>query len=172
MQFRLTKNFAKDCGIKNLLSPSEKQNSLDDWFVDYLYGPRKKIAMLVHAKTLLTFFIAYEDAGSAKKIPEMFHQELKKFFKCHFLFHLVDEVDNLFSEGMTFVKTVDRKILGHMNDFVRCSQPLANEKHKFDCKMEAENINNMPMMVTSRDATFPIDKFNVLLNVQLPRRRS
>lgn len=171
MQFRLTKNFATDCALKNLQDFTVKSHPLDDWFIDYFHAPRKKIAMIVHGKTLFTFFISYEEAGGAKKISEKFHQILNDFFESHGILHLKNDVDALFSEGLTFTKTSDRTILGHMNDFVRCSQPYPHETSPFDCINQAININNMPVRVTQRNAIFPIDEFNALLGIHIPRRR-
>lgn len=172
MQFRITKNFARDCKIQKLTLPNIDTKPLDDWFVDYMLAPKKKVAIITHAKTAFTFFISYEEAGGAKNIPTYFQKVLKQFFTQHALPHLSDEVDRLFSEGMTFTKTVDRKILGHMNDFVRCSQPLPTDTGQFDCVAEAGHINNMPINVTSsRYATYAIDQFNTLLHINIPREK-
>lgn len=170
MQFRLTRNFARDSKIKKLIEPNIDTKLLDDWFVDYMLTPRKKVAIITHAKTAFTFFISYEEAGGAKNIPKYFQKVLNQFFTQHALPDLADEVVFLFSEGVTFTKTVDRKILGYMNDFIRCSQPLPTDTGQFDCIAEAEHINNMPINLTSRYATYAIDQFNELLNINIPRQ--
>lgn len=54
-------------------------------------------------------------------------------------------VDKLFSEEATFTKTIDRKNLGHMNDFRRCSVPYAGNPYSIDWLDKAELINNMPI---------------------------
>lgn len=89
----------------------------------------------------------------------------------HNLPHFTKDIDALFSEGLTFTKTSDRVILGHMNDFVRCSQPYPGDTDPFDCIARATQINNMPVRVTKRDATFPIDAFNTLLGIHIPKKR-
>src|SRR3989338_5079890 len=99
MQLRFTKNFAKDCGIKKLRGSEVKSHPLDDWFIDYFYAPRKKVAMIVHGKTLFTFFISYEEVGGAKKIAGKFHHTLNAFFESHGILHFKNDVDALFSEG-------------------------------------------------------------------------
>jgi len=92
------------------------------------------------------------------------------FFNRHSLQNLTEEIEKLFSEGIRFAKTVDRKVLGHMNDFVRCSQPLSSDTNPFDCELESEHINNMPINAGSINATRPIDKFNELLGIELPKK--
>jgi hypothetical protein len=172
MQFRLTKNFAKDCKIKKLSDPENKTHPLDDWFIDYLYAPRKKVAIITHAKTAFTFFISYEEAGGARFIPDHFKKKLIAFFNRHSLPQLATEVDALFSEGITYTKTVDRRVLGHINDFVRCAQAMIDNKAPFDCEFHANDINNMPTNAGSKNASYPIERFNELLGIEIPKRKS
>lgn len=126
-QFRLTQKFATDCKIKQLLEPAATKNQLDDWFIDRLIVDRKKVAMITHAKSTFTFFIPYADAGGAKGMIDYFKCQLKELFQANSLPALALEVDKLFVDELTYTKTVDRKILGHMNDFRRCAEPYPGD---------------------------------------------
>jgi len=170
-QFRLTQKFAADCKIKDLLEPALTAHLLDDWFIDRMIVDRKKVAMITHAKSTFTFFIPYADAGSAKGMITYFKNQLKELFQQNSLPTFVLEVKKLFAEEPTFTKTVDRKILGHMNDFRRCSQPYPGDPFPVDWQDTAERINNMPTKGDDRDWLYPIERFNQLLKVNLPKRK-
>lgn len=170
-QFRLTQKFATDCKIKQLHEPVITTHPLDDWFIDRMIVDRKKIAVITHAKSTFTFFIPYADAGSAKGMIAYFENQLKELFLQNSLPALVLEVEKLFAEESTFTKTVDRKILGHMNDFRRCAQPYPGDTYPIDWHDLAERINNMPINAGSRDSSYPIEHFNALLSINLPKRK-
>lgn len=93
---------------------------------------RKKIAMITHAKSTFTFFILYADAGSAKGMIAYFKNQLKELLQQNSLPALDLEVEKLFAEETTFTKTVDRKILGRMNDFNRCAHPYLSDPYPID----------------------------------------
>jgi hypothetical protein len=131
-QFRLTQKFATDCKIKQLPEPAATENPLDDWFIDRLIIDRKKVAMITHAKSTFTFFTPYADAGGAKSIIDYFKCQLKELFLANSLPTLALEVDKLFVGKPVYTKTVDRKILGHMNDFRRCSEPYPGDSYPID----------------------------------------
>jgi len=172
-QFRLTQKFALDCKIKQLLKPAISEHPLDDWFIDRLIVDRKKIAMITHAKSTFTSFIPYTDAGGAKGIISHFKVQLKLLFLSNSLPELALEVDRLFSGELVLTKTVDRKILGHMNDFRRCSEPYPGDPYPVDWSDAAERINNMPTKgIDDSDWQYPIERFNKLLGIHLPKRVS
>lgn len=170
-QFRLTQKFAADCKIKQLIEPAATMRSLDDWFIDRMIVDRKKIAMITHAKSTFTFFIPYADAGGAKGVINYFKIQIKEMFQRNALPTLSLDVDNLFSEELVFTKTVDRKILGHMNDFKRCAEPYPDDPRPINWHDIAERINNMPTKGDPQDWLYPIERFNVLLGIHLPRRK-
>ena len=171
-QFRLTQKFATDRKIKQLLEPVATAHPLDDWFIDRLIIDRKKVAMITHAKSTFTFFIPYADAGGSKGIIDYFKGQLKELFQTNSLPALALEVDMLFTSELIYTKTVDRKILGHMNDFRRCSEPYPGDPYPIDWQDKAERINNMPINACSRDSSYPIENFNELLGIDLPKRKS
>lgn len=171
-QFRLTKKFATDCKIRGLLEPAATKNPLDDWFIDRLIFDRKKVAMITHGKSAFTLFIPYADAGGAKGMIDYFKEQLKELFLRNSLPALALEVDKLFADELTYTKTVDRKILGHMNDFRRCSEPYPGDPYPIDWQDKAERINNMPLNAGSRHSSYAIENFNKLLGTRLPTRYS
>ena len=171
-QFRLTQKFATDCKIKRLYEPVITTHPLDDWFIDRIIIDRKKIAMITHAKSTFTFFIPYADAGGAKGMIAYFKNQLKEFFQQNSLPALALEVDKLFTSELIYTKTVDRKILGHMNDFRRCSEPYPGDPYPIDWLDKAECINNMPINAGSRDSSYPLERFNELLGIDLPKRKT
>ncbi len=171
-QFRLTQKFATDCKIKQLHEPFTITHPLDDWFIDRMIVDRKKIAIITHAKSTFTFFIPYADAGSAKGMIAYFKNQLKELFQQNSLPALAFEVEKLFAEELIFVKTVDRKILGHMNDFKRCAEPYPGDPLPVDWHDIAERINNMPTKGGEQDWLYPVERFNNLLGVNLSKRKS
>ncbi len=171
-QFRLTQKFATDCKIKQLVEPIMTAHPLDDWFIDRLIIDRKKIAMITDGKSTFTFFIPYTDAGGAKNIIEYFKGQLKDLFLHNSLSVLALELGKLFAEAPTYTKTVDRKILGHMNDFRRCTEPYPGDPYPIDWQDKAERINNMPINAGSRNSSYPIENFNELLGINLPKRKT
>jgi hypothetical protein len=170
-QFRLTQKFATDCKIKQLIEPVITPHLLDDWFIDRMIVDRKKIAMITHAKSTFTFFIPYADAGSAKGMIAYFKKQLKELFQQNSLLALALEAEKLFAEEPTLTKTVDRKILGHMNDFKRCAKPYPGDPYPVDWRDASERINNMPTKGSPEDWLYPIERFNKLLNINLPKRK-
>jgi hypothetical protein len=54
-QFRLTDKFARDLKITLDKSPAKTFHPLDDWVGDVFRLGRKKIALLTHAKTFISF---------------------------------------------------------------------------------------------------------------------
>jgi hypothetical protein len=170
-QFRLTQKFATDCKIKRLIEPVVTAHSLDDWFIDRMIVDRKKIAMITHAKSTFTFFIPYNEASGAKNITAYFKNQLKELFQSNLLPALALEVNKLFADEHTFAKTADRKILGHMNNFKRCAEPYPGDPWPVDWKDTAERINNMPTKGDVSDWLYPIERFNKLLEVNLPKRK-
>jgi hypothetical protein len=169
-QFRLTQKFATDCKIKQLIEPVITAHPLDDWFIDRLIIDRKKVAMITHGKSAFTFFIPYADG--AKGMIDYFKEQLKDLFLRNSLPTLALEVDKLFAGELVYAKTVDRKILGHMNDFRRCSKPYPGDPYPIDWQDKVERINNMPINADSRNSSFPIENFNELLCINLPKRKS
>lgn len=170
-QFRLTKKFATDCKIKQLHMPVVTSHSLDDWFIDRIIVDRKKIAIIVHATTIFCFLIPYADAGGAKNIPEYFKETLKELFQRNALPELALEIDKLFAEPISFTKTVDKKVLGHMNDFKYHAEPYADEPLPVNWHHTAERINNMPTKGGPHDWIFPVERINQLLGINFPKRR-
>jgi len=119
-QFRLTKKFAIDIKVSKLGSPSLVTPMLDDWFIDVIRVQRKKVAMVTHVKSLLTFLLPYEQVGGAKSIPDCIGVLLNRFLNENELDVDGDQIQKLFSRPPVFCKTDNRRVLGHMNDFKQC----------------------------------------------------
>lgn len=80
-----------------------------------------------------------------------------------------EQVDILFNQAFTFCKTVDKKILGHMNDFKWCSEGYIYDDPYFlyptNWDKVSEKINNMPVkFAAERGLTFPIQVFSQLIS--------
>lgn len=148
-QFRLTKKFATDMKVSKLGSPSLATPILDDWFIDVIRVQRKKVAMVTHAKSLLTFLLPYEQVGGAKSIPDCIGVLLKGFLNENDLEADDELFDTIFSNSHVFCKTDNRKVLGHMNDFKRCVEVgIYHDGLEFgsiNWKDIMHSINNMPI---------------------------
>ena len=118
-QFRITQKYAKDIKVTNLATPSATTKPYDDWFIDVIRTHRKKIAMITHAHSLLTFLIPYADVGGAKAIPDCIPVLINQFLWAHDLQCFEEAVNYLFEEPPRYCKTADKHVIGHMNDFKR-----------------------------------------------------
>jgi len=148
-QFRLTKKFATDMKVSKLEIPRLATVILDDWFIDFIRVQRKKVAMVTHAKSLLTFLLPYEKVGGAKFVPDAITVSLKKFLKEKGLDVRDEQIKQVFSTPHVFCKTDNRKVLGHMNDFKRCIEVgIHYDGLSFDAIVWDDimhSINNMPI---------------------------
>ncbi len=162
MQFRITQKYASDCKIDNLSLPCDTLSPLDDWFIDMFRIHRKKIAMITHAKSTYTFFIPYAAVGGAKAIPECVSVLIEKFLYRENLSHHIDELRRLSNENPVFCKTVDRKILGHMNDFKRCAS-YRLEENPTDFDGAEHMIAQIPVNLQPIKYTTPLERFRELL---------
>ncbi len=148
-QFRLTKKFASDLKVNKLEPPALQTTRFDDWFIDVIRVQRKKVAIVTHAKSLLTFLLPYEQVGGAKSVPDCIAVSLKEFLHQNDLEGNVGQVNETFLERHFFCKTDNRKVLGHMNDFKRCIEVgIYHKGLKFDAinwRDVMHSINNMPI---------------------------
>lgn len=117
-QLILTQKYAKDCRITTLAMPVLIINSLDDWVIDVIRVQRKKVAMITHVRSILTFFIPYSHVGGTASIPACLGVLLQEYIRDHELEQYEKDIKDLFfSDQFIFTKTNNRKIIGHMNDF-------------------------------------------------------
>lgn len=119
-QFRLTQKYAKDRGVKRLDEPPVTTHPLDDWLIDVIRIQRKKVAMVTHVQSIFTFLIPYGEVGGALAIPGAIGALLQHFLYEHDMAKWIPAVEKSFSEEAHFYKTINKKVLGHMNDFKRC----------------------------------------------------
>ena len=167
-QFRLTQKYAKDCRIGVLPDPRPALHPLDDWFIDVIRVNRKKIAMATHAQSTFTLFIPYAGMGGAAAVPEAIGIQLKEFLSHHNLLEWVEQVSVLFSETVTFSKTADRRILGHMNDFKWCVKGYTEHlSEPINWSQIANKINNMPVnFAAAGEYIYPTEMLGRLIGHQ------
>lgn len=160
-QIRITQKFAGDVKQKSLILPEDTVHMLDDWFIDRIYISRKKVAIATHANSLLTFFIPYAEAGGAKNIVSCIPVLIKEFLYNHELTEFVKDLDIIFNGSIQYCKTVDRAILGHMNDFKNMIKgtimPQYTTQHNWD--QLNDEINNMPICINKKDYYYPKELF-------------
>ena len=61
--------------------PDACNQPYDNWFIDVIRAHRKKIAMIRHAHSLLTFLIPYAEVGDTKAIPDSIPVLINQFWK-------------------------------------------------------------------------------------------
>jgi len=120
LQLRITQKFAKDLKLKKLPNPNPVDSILDDWVIDLIRVQRRKVAMVTHVKTLMTFYIPYKDVGGVNNVPEAIGVKLSQWLCKHGFSDLGEQALKLFQEKPFFCKTDHRKVLGHMNEFKWC----------------------------------------------------
>ena len=171
-QFRLTKKFADDIKVKLLNEPKLKSNVLDDWAIDRLIIMRKKVAMITHVKSLLSFFIPYNAVGGAINIPEYIGIALSQWFYDLNLEKVGGKAIDLFNnQSKDFCKTVDHKLLGHMNDFKRCVNAYINYRDLsfdiIDFGEITDKISGMPISTTNNGYSTPKELMLGLISSKL-----
>lgn len=117
---RLTQKAVKDFKISNLQDPVPSLSVFDDWAVDVLRICRKKVAMVTHAKSKLTFFIPYSASKGTAELNKKIFTYLSYFMNAHEILNQEENIQKLSTSDITPCKTNDRRLLGHMNDFKRC----------------------------------------------------
>lgn len=158
-QFRLTQKFAQDVGVENLQQPRVVTDFFDDWAIDYVIIQRKKVALITHVKSFLSFFIPYQTVSGSKNVPENIGIWLSRWL-CQKNFKGVgDKVITFFKRPYTFCKTNERKLIGHMNDFKRCTKAriyyLELQYTQVDWDEEASVINSMPIKTITSHLSTP-----------------
>lgn len=118
LQVRLTKKIAKDLKIIALDEPVEQDNPFNDWFINLFTVNRKKVAIFTHGSTMLTFFSLYSEIGGAKNLFIALKLHLTKYLQQLGFYHLQTQVESIFDGTYKYCKTVDKRVLGHMNDFI------------------------------------------------------
>lgn len=171
-QFRLTEKYAKDCRINNLSAPQSALHLLDDWFIDVIRVNRKKVAMATHAQSAFTFLIPYAEIGGAVAIPEGIGILLKELLYENDLSAWAEQVDRLFYEPAIFCKTVNRSILGHMNDFSRLVKGYADHYASLHSPISwdkmTKKINRTPInFATTEQSLYPVEILGKLIGHSL-----
>jgi len=162
-QFRLTQKYAKDFRVEKLIEPNPMTHLLDDWFIDVIRIQRKKVAMVVHAKSLFTFLLPYAEIGCAVNVPACIGVLLQEFMQKNDLMDRHEQVIKLFCGPMIFCKTNDRRVLGHMNDFKRYVEFFL-EAHdslstQINLKQLAKEINQTPIKFGVSEYGDPLKQF-------------
>lgn len=139
---------------------SEPQTTIsvfDDWAIDVIRVQRKKVAMMVHVKSYLPFFIPYQTIGGAQNIVPALGIVLSEWMVKKGYANQCKIISELFSEPVVYCKTVNRKVLGHMNDYKRCA-PFAWDDISFaniDWDAQTTELANMPITFADCGIKYP-----------------
>ncbi len=116
-QFRLTHKFAKDLKVSLSEDPKSQPHPLDDWICDVFRVNRRKVALVTHVETLISFLFPYREVGGATNVLDHLPLELTSFLREVDREEWVPSMFEIFNREPIFTKTKNRKALGHMNDF-------------------------------------------------------
>ena len=119
-QIRLTKKCVKKLKIKDPSEPASTMSPFDDWAINLIFIYRKKVAMITHVKSALTFILPCKQAGGIKGVIANIAVLLIRWLNENSLTEFIPQVKELFAQPFVFCKVQDRRILGIMNDFKRC----------------------------------------------------
>lgn len=161
-QIRLTHKFAKDLKVEKLNLPQKTHHPLDDWFFDYLFVRRRKIAVITHASSLFTFFIPYAEAGGAKNLVSYFTEQLINNIRHFTTPSAISEVFQLFQTPSYYCKTIDKRVLGHMNEFKRMISFYDEGQFRMDWHVLSSKANETPIFY-GKECSYPLDAFNRII---------
>lgn len=160
-QFRLTEKFARDLKVSTLQEPTNPLLLLDDWFVDVIRIDRKKVAMVTHVDSRLTFLLPYVNIGGASSVPACTGVLLAQFLIENDLSEQAEEAERLFEKPLIFCKTQDRSVLGHMNELKRCIGVMIYHAHFED--IDWDNLigeaNDIPLRMPNGKYIKPAELF-------------
>ncbi len=115
-QLRITKKFAADLKLTRLPEPLTTTQILDDWYIDVIRANRKKVAMITHGESKLTFFLPYADVGGAKSISKCIPVLINEFLTANDFENHTKDVEKIFSPEPVYCKTVNKSVLSHMKN--------------------------------------------------------
>jgi hypothetical protein len=142
-ELKLSQKALKTSG--DVLNNADKFN---EWYANIFYIDRKKCLICTNAKTLYTIYCfginKEELTGLAKVVKVEFGKALlKEGVTTEAAEHLLAGWNEVLID-----KTIDKSILGSMNDYVRCAKWRIYDMGGFDC-FDREEIryetNRMPM---------------------------
>lgn len=165
-QFRLTQKFAADIKVASLAEPAVMTALLDDWFIDVVRIHRRKVAMATHGVSRLTFLLPYQEIGGASSVMSCIPLLLTEFlYENNLEEPYAAQVASIFAKSPVFCKTVDRSVLGHMNELKLAlkvyiaSEPV--EGINWDEAMSY--LNQVLLSVSPRDYANPQERMLKLL---------
>jgi hypothetical protein len=129
VQFRFTNQFAKNLKISLSNSPEPTCYPLDDWIGDVFHVGRKKVAILTHAHTFISFIFPYAEVAGASNVLAILPVELEDYLRAHGFEEHIALMVEIFSHPHTFTKTSNRKALGHMNEFKKIVEYLMHRNN-------------------------------------------
>ena len=167
--YRLTKKFADDCKIKTLVPAPLQTAILDDWIIDVFTVQRKKVAIVTHTKTLFTLLIPYCFVGGAQSVIKMFPRLLHLYLHQHHYGHIIQaESEPSSRDPVSFCKTENKRVLGHMKDFKWCIEGqiegLTFDRIDWDCV--TRYVNTIPVNIAHIGFTTPLELLETLLKEQ------
>lgn len=121
MQIRCTQKLIKEIGISGCdLSPIEEpKNRLGSWYANMFKVGRYKTLICVNEKTLLCFFIMRVTKKDLQDFSALFVRNLTDALEVlNFNTSEIISIENECSNFTGITKTVDRKVLGAMNELV------------------------------------------------------
>lgn len=149
LQLRLTQKAAKDLKVTTLEVPVAQDNLFNDWFINVFVAKRKKVIIFTHCLTKLSFFSLYSEVGGYKNLPTALKIHLTKYLEKIGYSNLQMQIEALFDGAHKYCKTIDKKVLSHMNDFVHGVKgyiEYANIKgHQLDWEDITRRIQDTPM---------------------------
>lgn len=116
-QFRLTQQFARDLKVIPDESPDATPHPLDDWIADVFRINRKKVAIVTHVDTLISFIFPYSAVGGAKNVLDFLPLDIEEYLRDQNFETFVESMLAVFNQTPIFTKTKNQKVLSHMNDF-------------------------------------------------------
>jgi hypothetical protein len=99
-----------------IIADVEIDHPLAEWYCNLVWIERKKCLLFTHANTLYSFLVVDFRKGDTNNLDDIFQSHFRKSLK---YLHMPNSIIDTFLphiEGLKLAKTIDKRILGSMND--------------------------------------------------------
>ena len=149
---------------KNISHTPDIVPKFDGWFVDIFNVGRKKLVLITHHLSFLSFVTYLSHIGGSDRIPDWFMNEFHSFCEEKNISHAALERLKM---QHSFHKTNSRIVIGHMTDIKNVIFHSMEEKGEHVAWKETSNfLHTFLMKYPSGEYSEPLLEFMKLLDIK------